>query len=177
MNDGTSQLPSIALHFALLSLLAVGGVNSVIPEMHRQAVEVSGWMNDRQFAEMFAIAQVAPGPNVIVVALIGYHVAGVLGAAVAALAMCGPSCVLTYALTLTWQRFQQAPWRIAVQAGLVPVSVGLIAASALILALTADRNAVAAALTAATAAVGYFTRFNPLWMFALAALVGYLGLV
>jgi chromate transporter len=85
--------------------------------------------------------------------------------------------VLTYALTLTWQRFQQAPWRIAVQAGLVPVSVGLIAASALILALTADRNAVAAALTAATAAVGYFTRFNPLWMFALAALVGYLGLV
>lgn len=177
MSDGTAQLPSMALHFALLSLLAVGGVNSVIPEMHRQAVDVSGWMNDRQFAEMFAIAQVAPGPNVIIVALIGHHVAGVLGAGVATLAMCGPSCVLTYALTLGWQRFRQAPWRVAVQAGLVPVSVGLIAASALILALAADRNAVAAALTATTATVGTFTRFNPLWMFALAALVGYLGFV
>ncbi|MBN8919935.1 MAG: chromate transporter, partial [Rhizobiales bacterium] len=62
-------LSTIAVHFALLSLLAFGGVNAVVPEMHRQAVEVAGWMTDRQFADMFAIAQLAPGPNMMIVAL------------------------------------------------------------------------------------------------------------
>ena len=63
-----------------MSLFAIGGANAPCPEMHRLAVEVQGWMTDRQFADMFAIAQVTPGPNVIIVTLIGYHVAGLPGA-------------------------------------------------------------------------------------------------
>ena len=170
-------LTALATHFAVLSLLAIGGVNSVVPEMHRHAVEVAGWMNERQFAEMFALAQVAPGPNVMVVTLVGYHVGGLAGALVATAAMCGPCSVLTYFAARTWERFHDAQWRVIVQAGLVPISTGLIAASALVIARAADHTWAAVALTAATAAAGYFTRFNPLWLFALAAVLGYAGLV
>jgi chromate transporter len=76
-----------------------------------------------------------------------------------------------------WERFKHARWRIILQAGLVPVSVGLIAASALVLARTADISWVAVLITVVTAAFGYFTRVHPLWMFALAAALGYAGLV
>jgi chromate transporter len=169
----TGTVADLANHFALLSLLTVGGVNAVVPEMHRHAVEVAGWMSSREFADLFAIAQLAPGPNAMIVTLIGYHVAGLVGALVATLAMCGPSCVFTFFAARAWHRFETARWRAIAQAGLVPISVGLIAASALILARAADHNAAAAAITALTAAVCYFTRLNPLWMFALAALLGY----
>ena len=79
-----------------MSLFAVGGANSAIPEMHRIAVDVQHWMNDRQFADIFAISQLSPGPNVLIVTLIGYSVAGVAGALAATLAMCGPTAVLAY---------------------------------------------------------------------------------
>jgi chromate transporter len=177
VKEGTGTLATLALMFAPLSLLAVGGANAVIPEMHRQAVDVAQWMTDRQFAELFAIAQVAPGPNIIIVTLIGFHVAGVAGALAATAAMVGPSCVLTYFAGRTWERFRHARWRMVIQAGLVPVSVGLIAASALVVARTADVSVAAVALTLATAAVGYFTRVHPLWMFAAAAAAGYAGWV
>jgi chromate transporter len=175
MND--NPLWTLASLFATLSLLAVGGANAAIPEMHRVAVNVMGWMSDKQFADMFAIAQLSPGPNVIIVALIGFHVAGLAGAAVAIGAMCGPTCVVAYFVTRTWDRFKDARWRIALQAGLVPVSLGLIAASAYVLARAADHNAYAVVITVVTAAVGFFTRVNPLWVFAAAGALGFAGLV
>lgn len=175
MND--SPLLTLFGYFALLSLFAVGGANAAIPEMHRIAVEVMGWMNDRQFADMFAIAQLSPGPNVIIVTLIGYHVAGLAGAGVATLAMCGPTCVVAFLVARVWDRFKDARWRIAVQAGLVPVSLGLIGASAFVLARASDHNLVAALLTAATAVVGFATRINPLWLFAAGGVMGLTGLL
>lgn len=173
----TGILATLALQFTLLSLLAIGGANVLLPELHRQAVEVAGWMTDRQFADLVAISQAAPGPNFIIVTLIGFHVAGVVGGAVATLAACGPSCLLAYHVGRVWDRFKDAPWRIAMQAGLVPVSIGLIAATALVIARAADTGLVTFAITAATAGVAYRTRVNPLWMFAGAALLGLAGLV
>ncbi len=173
----SAPLADVAVHFTLLSFLAVGGANAVVPEMHRQAVEVAGWMTDRQFADLFAIAQVAPGPNIMIVTLIGYFVAGVAGGVLATVAMCGPTCLLTYFTGRLLQRYHASPWRLIVQSGLVPVSVGLIAASALIIAQAADHNWIAVVITVATAAVTFATRFNPLWLFALASLLGYLGFV
>ena len=170
-------LGTLAVQFAILSLFAVGGAMAVVPEMHRQVVEVYGWLNDRQFADLFAIAQAAPGPNIIVVTLIGYQTAGIAGALVATAAMCAPSCVITYFVSRTFDRFKDAKWRIVVQAGLVPVSVGLFAAGFFIVARAADRNLVAVAITAVTTAVAYWTRFNPLWLFAVAGALGYLGFV
>lgn len=177
MNDNGGTLTTLAFHFAVLSLFAIGGANAAIPEMQRLAVEVEGWMSNRQFADMFAIAQLAPGPNVIIVTLIGYHVAGISGAVVTTVAMCGPTSVLTYYVGRVWERFRNARWRIAIQAGLVPVSIGLIAASAWVLALAADHNWVATAITFVTMIVAYFTRLNPLWLFAAAALIGLFGYV
>ena len=69
-------LITLAVQFAMMSLLALGGANAVVPEMHRQAVELRGWMSDHEFTDMFAMSQAAPGPNVMLVTLIGYHVAG-----------------------------------------------------------------------------------------------------
>ena len=146
MND--NPLLSLFGYFALLSLFAVGGANAAIPEMHRIAVEVMQWMTERQFADSFAIAQISPGPNIIIVTLIGYHVAGLAGAAVATAAMCGPTCILAFLVARTWDRFKEARWRIAIQSGLVPVSLGLIAASAFVLARSADHNIYAAIITA-----------------------------
>jgi len=170
-----NPIAALAGYFALLSLFAVGGANAAIPDMHRIAVDVMGWMTDRQFADSFAMAQMSPGPNVIIVTLIGYHVAGLVGAAVATVAMCGPTCVLAYGVSRVWDRFKHARWRIAVQAGLVPVSLGLIGASAFVVASVADRNVYAAVITLVTAVIAFATRVNPLWLFAAAGVLGLSG--
>jgi chromate transporter len=177
VKDDTGTLLTLAIHFALMSLFAVGGANAALPEMHRLAVDVMHWMTDRQFANMFAIAQVTPGPNVIIVTLIGYHVAGLTGALVATLAMCGPTCVFAFFIGGIWERFKDARWRVIIQAGVVPVSLGLIAASALVIARVAAQHWVAVAMTVVTAAVTYKFRLNPLWIFAAAALLGLAGAI
>ncbi len=177
MKTDFDTLGTLALQFLIMSLFAIGGANAAIPEMHRLAVDVMGWMSDRQFTELFAIAQISPGPNVIIVTLIGYKAAGLAGAFVATAGMCGPACVLAFWAGRTWERFKHAPWRMALQAGLVPVSLGLIAASAFVVALAADHSILAFGITAATAVVSYATRINPIWLFAVAGLLGLSGLV
>jgi chromate transporter len=175
MNE--NPLWSLFSLFVVLSLFSVGGANAAIPEIHRVAVDVMGWMSNSQFADMFAIAQMSPGPNVIIVALIGFHVAGLAGAGVAIAAMCGPTCVLAFLAARTWDRFKGARWRDALQAGLVPVSLGLIGASAFVLARAADHNIYAFLITATTATVAFATRVNPLWIFLAAGGLGFAGLV
>jgi chromate transporter len=171
----SSLLLTLAGHFALLSLFAFGGANAAIPEMHRLAVDVMHWMSDRQFADAYAMSQLSPGPNVVIVVLIGYHVAGFAGGLVAITAMTAPTCLLAFVLTRVWDRFEGARWRTAIQAGLVPVTLGLMAASAFVVARAADKTWVAAAVTAATAGIAYFTRVNPLWAFLAAGAIGLSG--
>jgi chromate transporter len=175
-NDGGILLV-LAGNFALMSLFAIGGANAALPEMHRLTVEVMQWMTDQQFANMFAIAQVTPGPNVIIVTLIGYHVAGLSGALVTTLAMCGPTCVFAFFIGGIWERFKDARWRLIVPAGVVPISLGLIAASALVIARAAAQHWIAVAVTIVTFAVTYKVRVNPLWIFAAAALLGLAGAI
>ena len=175
MKDVGSTLLVLAANFALMSLFAIGGANAALPEMHRLAVDVMHWMSDRQFADMFAIAQVTPGPNVIVVTLIGYHVAGLTGALVTTLAMCGPTCIFAFFVGGLWERFKDARWRVIIQAALVPVSLGLIAASALVIARVAAQHWAAIVVMIVTFAVTYRLRVNPLWIFGAAALLGLAG--
>ena len=117
-----------------MSLFAVGGANSAIPEMHRIAVDVHHWMTDKQFADIFAISQLSPGPNVLIVTLIGYSVAGVAGALAATLAMCGPTAVLAYYVSRLLARSGGSRWPAHHPGALVPLSIGLMGASGLILA-------------------------------------------
>jgi chromate transporter len=172
-----SPIASFTLHLAVLSLIAVGGVNTIVSELHRQTVEISGSLTNQQFADLFAIAQAAPGPNVLFVTLIGWQLAGLSGALLATAALTVPTCTIAYFVTRIWDRFRDAPWRIATQAGLVPVTIGLIAASALLLARAADNNLVAFAITAATAGIAYGSNINPLWALAAAAALGFAGFV
>src|SRR5438093_11977361 len=120
MNTSFDVLFEIAWRFASLSLLAIGGINALLPEIHRVVVDVEGWMTSAEFAQMFALAQLAPGPNAMIVALIGWKVAGIAGALVATIAACGPSSLACY---VAWQwadRLQQSTMRAVVQRALAP---------------------------------------------------------
>jgi len=177
MND-YDEIGPLAGVFAILSLVAIGGINTVIPEIHRIAVDTQGWMTNGEFLNLYAISQAAPGPNLMVVTLIGWHVAGWLGAAVATLAVVVPSAALTYLVTLTWTRFREARWRKAVQAGMIPVTVGLIAAAAFIIASTVSGgNLRLVAVTVVTAAIVVLTKTHPLIPLAVAGALGYAGLL
>jgi chromate transporter len=173
----SNPLATLIWTFALMSLFAVGGANAAIPEMHRIAVDVRHWMTDTQFADMFAISQLTPGPNVLIVTLIGYFVAGVAGALAATLAMCVPTAVLAYYVSRLLARSNQSRWPDIIQAALVPLSIGLMAASGLILAQTTDRGVVAVLVTAAAAALAFATRLNPFWMLLAGGILGFAGLI
>jgi chromate transporter len=177
MNSGPNPILTLLWTFGLMSLFAVGGANSAIPEMHRVAVDVQQWMTDKQFADAFAISQMSPGPNVLIVTLIGYSVAGVTGALVATLAMCAPTAILAYYVSRFLARSSHSRWPAIIQAALVPLSIGLMAASGLILAQTADRTWVAGLITAVAAGLAFATRLNPFWMLLAGAFLGFAGFV
>ncbi|MBN9526302.1 MAG: chromate transporter [Alphaproteobacteria bacterium] len=165
-------LAQLFWQFAFLSLMAIGGANSIIAEIHRQVVDVQHWLSAQQFAAVFALAQAAPGPNVLVVSLIGWEVAGLAGALVATVGMCGPSCVLAYLAYRGWARYGTRPWAVAIQAGLTPITVGLLFSTGLLLATGGDNAWAGVAIAGFTAAVVLKSRITPLWLLAGAALVG-----
>jgi chromate transporter len=173
----TSTLIELGWQFSLLSFLAIGGVNALIPEIHRRVVEMEHWMTDADFAQAFAIAQAAPGPNMLIVSVIGWKVSGILGALVATVAICLPSSTLTFAVAHIWDRFREAPLRAALQHGLAPVTVGLVLASGYILARTADQTWSAFALTGVTVALTLATRLHPLLLLSAGAALGVAGFV
>ncbi len=177
MTDGEGRLWILAIGFGLLSLLAVGGILPVIPEIHRQVVEVHGWMTTQRFTDLFAIAQASPGPNMLVVTLIGWDAAGLAGAAIATTAICAPSCILAFFVAGLWDRFRHARWRIATQAGLVPITIGLVAASSWLIARAVDTTFMAFAITVVTAAGLFATRIHPILFLAAGAALGAAGLV
>jgi len=170
-------LAALALQFAALSLVAFGGANAVIPAIHHQAVDVRHWMTDQDFAALFAIAQAAPGPNFLLSTLVGWKAGGLAGALVATAAMCGPSCLLTFWVAKVWDRYRETEWRIAVGAGLAPVTVGFVFSSAFVLIRAADSGWRLALVTAASAAFAYFTRLNPLWCLLVAGALGLVGVL
>ena len=177
MNPDSNPILTLVWTFGVMSLFAVGGANSAIPEMHRVAVDVQHWMTDKQFADMFAISQSSPGPNVLIVTLIGYSVAGVAGALAASLAMCVPTAVLAYYVSRLLKRSSDARWPALIQAALVPLSIGLMGASGFILARTSDRTMAAALVTAGAAVLASVTRLNPLWMLLAGGCLGFAGLI
>lgn len=173
----TGALAALAGIFAQLSLLAIGGVNTVLPEMQRQVVRVHGWMTPAEFAALFALAQAAPGPNMLISTLIGWRVAGVPGALVATLSLCGPPSLLSYTVSRAWHRFHHAPWRAVVQRGLTPVTVGLVMAAATLLTEATSGDWAKGAVTAATAVLLLSTRVHPLILLGLGGALGAMGIL
>jgi chromate transporter len=171
----SETLAALALIYAQLSLIAFGGGNTTLPEMHRQVVDVHHWMTGADFAALYALAQAAPGPNMMVAPLIGWQVAGFAGMLVTTVAIFGPSSIVTLIALRLWRRSQDKPWAAAVQKGLMPISVGLVAASATIIARSVDHDWIFVALTAASTAVLLRFRVHPLWILAVGAAVGWTG--
>jgi chromate transporter len=155
---------TLALIFSQLSLLAFGGGNTILPEMQRQIVEVHHWVTPETFSALFALSQAAPGPNLMIIPLLGWHIAGWEGMAVSALAGLGPSSLLTLLIMSVWERFREKPWRRIVQTGIVPVSIGLVAASAVLITISSDRTWYLAAISIACVVIALNTRLHPMWM-------------
>ena len=170
-------LVPLLLHFLALSFLAIGGVNSVIPEIHRLVVDTHRWMDASMFSALFAIAQATPGPNMLIVTLIGWQVAGAAGALTTTLAMCGPSSLLAWAAGRYWLGpGGLSGWRRTVQRGLGAVTIGLVFASGALLAKTTNQPVWLWLLSLATLVFALRSRRHPLWMLAVGAVVGMVGL-
>ena len=162
MSVSGDEVGWLALGYAQMSLLTVGGVSAVLPEMQRLVVTRHAWMGSAEFAALFALAHMAPGPNMLVATLVGWRVAGLPGALAATFGMIGPSSLLTWATAGAWHRFREQPWRRRVQAGLVPVTVGLIMAGAALLVASTSTGLLTSGITLMVAAAVLATRLHPL---------------
>jgi chromate transporter len=170
-----ATLVALAAIFSQLSLLAFGGGNTILPEMQRQVVEVHHWMPASEFSALFALAQAAPGPNMMIVTLVGWHVAGWAGMLVTSIAKFGPSSLVTIAALHAWDRFKDSPWRRIAQKGLVPVTAGLVAASAVLIAKASDPSWIAWVITGVCAVLAFRTKIHPLWLLGAGSLIGLTG--
>ncbi len=164
-----SVLVGLVATFAILSLLSIGGVNAMVPEIHRQVVDLHHWMDDGTFAALVAVAQIAPGPNLLIVSLIGWSLAGLAGLLAATLAMMVPSCLLAVGAGRLLAR-DGIGMRIApLRRSLAPVALGLMLASSVVMARVAFQGPASLAITATVGFLALATRLSPLWSLAGAA--------
>jgi len=162
------------VQFAALSPFAVGGVGAVLPAMQQLAVARQGWMEADEFTQLVAVSQAAPGPNVLVAALVGWKVAG-LGGALAALAgFCLPAAALAWWAGGLWERLRRAHPSSRLAHALLPVALGLVAAGGWVVATPGGVDWKTLAIALAAAAVHAVTRTNPLWILAAGAAAGVL---
>lgn len=166
-------LVELALYFCLLSVISMGGMPAVIPEMQRYVVDVKGWLAAEEFVQMYALGQAAPGPNVLIASLVGLKVAGLWGALVALLAMCGPAAVIAWWVAGLWDRFKDSPWRAMIQRAMQPMVVGLILSGGYVLATPGDPDW-RMWLIAGGAAAGMLAapKLNPLWLLGAGGILG-----
>lgn len=175
-----AELLGLLGHFMLLSLLAVGGAITTASDMHRYVVTEHGWISDAQFTASIAIAQAAPGPNVLFVAVIGWNVAGPLGAFATLAGTLLPSTLLTlYASRWAARRRETLPVR-AFTSGMAPLTIGLLLATGWVLAEPFVRDPShrwgALALVGVTVLAMNRSKISPMWLVGLGALAGALGL-
>lgn len=172
-------LIDLALDFGVLSVIAFGGMIAALPEIQRRVIEVNGWMDERTFTDLYGLGYAMPGPNVLVATLIGYQVAGPWGALVATVAITLPAMIVAAGVARVWHRFRESRWRRAIQAGLLPIVVGLTIAGGYLIARTAaaEHPIPAYVLVLVTIAITNYTRIHPLWMIAIGAMLGLAGLV
>ena len=171
-----AQLLALCLHFMLLSLLAVGGAITTAPDMQRFIVGDHHWLSDAQFTASVALAQSAPGPNVLFVAVIGFNVGGLAGVAATLFGSLLPSTTLALAATRWGAARREARGVRAFTAGMAPLTLGLLLSTGWVLAEPARQHAGAVALVVATVLLMTRTRISPLWPMAAGAVIGALGL-
>jgi len=176
------------LQYLSLSLLSVGGAITTAPEMHRYLVEETRWLTEQQFTASIAIAQAAPGPNILFVALMGWHVGintgsmlmGLFGVLVTMVGIMLPSTTLTYLAAQWGHRNRNLRSVRAFKQGMGPIVIALLVATGWV--LTSAHNDAARdwplwLLTAVSAIIIWRTRLHLLWMLGAGAVLGWFGLV
>ena len=170
-----SLLIHLALSFVLLSILAVGGGTAVLPEMqsllaHQFAIDHT------QFVHIYSIGQLAPGPNMLMVLVIGYKLAGLIGAGVVLLSFFLPSSVLCFYIGRLWNRFGESPWRRAIQNALEPISLGLMASGV----YAVGKASIVSPITLVLALITFYlilkTKLNPVFLILGSGVIGALAM-
>jgi chromate transporter len=169
------DLFSLFLHFTILSLLAVGGAITTAPDMSRFVVGERHWLTDAQFTASVALAQAAPGPNVLFVAVIGWNVGGAAGVVATLAGNLLPSTTLTLWATRWGAQRHEAIGIRAFTAGMAPLTIGLLLSTGWVLTEPARHHAGSLLLVLATIVLMLRTKASPLWPIAAGALVGALG--
>jgi chromate transporter len=179
-----TDLFGLFTHFLILSMLSVGGAITTVPDMHRYIVAEHHWLTNAQFTASIAIAQAAPGPNVLFVAVLGWNVAGPLGALATMTGILIPSTMLSLWATRWGSQRRETRFVRAFTAGLTPLTLGLLLATGWVLAepyllhpLQPAHRWGALALIAVSIAVMLRTKLSPMWLVALGTLAGALGFV
>jgi chromate transporter len=181
MNHAAADLFGLFTHFLILSMLSIGGAITTVPDMHRYIVAEHHWLSDAQFTASIAIAQAAPGPNVLFVAVLGWNVAGPLGTLATMTGILIPSTVLSLWATRWGSQRRETRFVRAFTAGLTPLTLGLLLATGWVLAEPylgdpAHRWG-ALALIALTIAAMLRTKLSPMWLVALGCGAGAFGFV
>jgi chromate transporter len=172
MKIGDDILWPLVLVFAPLSVLSLGGGQSVVADIDKQVVDLHGWITQVDFVNLFAISRAAPGPGSLLSTLIGWKVAGPAGAVVASLAYFVPSALIAFAFSRVWNRYRGRTWQSAFEQGLAPLATGLLVAGAFTV-LRSSSGTLSIWLTVA-ASTGFFIlkpKFNPLPVLLLAGAV------
>jgi chromate transporter len=176
-----AEFGGLFLHFLMLSLLSIGGAITAAPDMHRYLVGQQGWLSDTQFTSSIALAQAAPGPNILFVAVLGWNVAGPLGALVTMLGIMLPSTTLALAAT-RWAREHRHTLGVrAFTAGMAPLILGLLIATGWLLAVpymgAPEHRLATLALISITVLLTLKTRLSLVWLVLGGGVLGALGVV
>jgi chromate transporter len=158
--------------FAVLSALGFGGGNAILPQMYVDVVQQHHWLSPADFSRYYALSRMAPGPGMTVSALIGYAVAGVTGAIVAALAMFLPAAAIVFALAHLWDRFHDHPYRAIFARAMVPIVLGLSWVGTIILARGAIDGPVTVAIALGATAVMLASKVSPVAIIGAAGVAG-----
>jgi chromate transporter len=171
------MLLSLFLKLSAFSLIAFGGVNALLPVLFNLAVNQEHWIDVQTFSDYFAIAQAAPGPNFMTVTLLGWHINGVIGALVATFAIAWPSSILIFYLQRLIMGIEDPLKKKSIQYAAAALAIGLVLSSAWQISLQINHSVSAYVLTIVTITITFFTRWHPLYLIAIGAALGLLGII
>jgi chromate transporter len=179
-----SQLLVVISTFLSLSLFSLGGGNTLLAEYHHLSVDQYCWLTPSQFADLYALAEAAPGPSSMIVGLLGMGAAwregpfwALFSAYAAELAVLLPSTLLMVLACLSWNRLKDSPWRLAFERGIGPITLGILFAVGLKILQTSNHVLPAYAVSITVCVLMLRTRLSPLWFMAVAGLLGGLGVI
>jgi chromate transporter len=177
-------LAQVLWQFLSLSLFSLGGGNTLLAEYHHLAVAQFCWLTNTQFADLYALAEAAPGPSSMLVGLLGLGAGwregpfwALLCAYGAEAAILLPSTLLMVMACLSWKRLEHSPWRVAFERGLGPITLGILFAVGLKILRTADTNWAGVVVSVLVCVLMLRTRISPLWFMAVAGMLGGLGVI